>query len=288
MLRPFEIHEPTTVAEASRLLRRYGDDAAVYAGGTELIPVMKDGLAHYRHLVNIKTIPGLDAITVEGDAVSIGALATHYQIERSPLVNARAPVLAHVAAGVANLRVRNAGTLGGNLCFAEPHSDPAALLVARGATLVVARDGAERRVAADAFFTGILQTVREPDEVLIRVEVLSFGQGAGAAYARFATHERPTAGVAAVLTITDGIITDARAAVGSVGPIPARVREAEAALIGGRPDDDLFTVAAETAGRSVEILDDLYGSIEYKRHIVTVLAVQALRDAAGAAGAHVQ
>ncbi len=280
MLRPFEIHEPSTTAEASRLLARYGDEAAVYAGGTELIPVMRDGLAEFRHLINIKTIPGLDAITVAGDALHIGAAATHRSIERSPMVRAHAPLLAQVASQVANLRVRTSGTIGGNLCFAEPHSDPAAVLVARGAALVLARDGAERRAASDAFFLGILQTDRRPNEVLVRIEVPVAEAGTGWAYHRFATHERPTVGVAALISLKNHMIASARIVVGSVGPRPERVPEAEALLLGQRAEPGTLQAAAERAGRSVEVLDDLYGSVDYKRHIVTVLAGRALRDAA--------
>lgn len=279
MLRPFEVHEPSTVAEASRLLEHHGEDAAVYAGGTELIPVMRDGLAHYRHLVNLKTVPALDRITGEGDMVRVGALATHRAIERSPVVGARAPVLAQVAAGVANLRVRNVGTLGGNLCFAEPHSDPAVLLIAQNASIVLARDGGERRVNAEAFFEGILRTVRRPDEILVWVDVPALPPHSGAAYARFALHERPTAGVAVAVTLNGSVVTSARIVVGSVGPMPARVPEAEAALVGRDPDARVVREAAARAGRAVEVLDDLYGSEDYKRHIVTVLAAKALDQA---------
>ncbi len=279
MLRPFEVHEPSTVADASRLLEHHGEDAAVYAGGTELIPVMRDGLAHYRHLVNLKTVPALDRITGEGDMVRVGALATHRAIERSPVVGARAPVLAQVAAGVANLRVRNVGTLGGNLCFAEPHSDPAVLLIAQNASIVLARDGGERRVNAEAFFEGILRTVRRPDEILVWVDVPALPPHSGAAYARFALHERPTAGVAVAVTLNGGAVTSARIAVGSVGPMPARVPEAEAALVGRDPDARALREAAALAGQAVEVLDDLYGSEDYKRHIVTVLAAKALDQA---------
>ena len=164
MLRPFEIHEPSTVGEASRLLATLGDDATVYAGGTELIPVMKEGLASYRHLINIKTIPGLDVITERNGVLSIGALATHRRIEQAPQVHTHAPLLARVTSRVANLRVRQMGTLGGNLCFAEPHSDPAAVLLAHSAELVLARDGGERRGPAGAGFPRALQTARGPPE----------------------------------------------------------------------------------------------------------------------------
>jgi len=283
MLRPFEVHEPSSVAEASQLLDRHGEDAAVYAGGTELIPVMRDGLAHYRHLVNLKTVPGLDRITGQGDMVRIGALATHRAIERSPVVGARAPVLAQVAAGVANLRVRNVGTLGGNLCFAEPHSDPAVLLIAQNASIVLARDGGERRVNAEGFSAGILQTVRRPNEILVWVDVPALPPHSGAAYARFALHERPTAGVAVTVTLNGGAVTSARIAVGSVGPMPARVPEAEEALVGRDFGVRALREAAARAGHAVEVLDDLYGSEDYKRHIVTVLTAKALDQAAARA-----
>jgi len=287
VLRPFEIHEPSTVGEASRLLATLGDDATVYAGGTELVPVMKEGLASYRHLINIKTIPGLDVITERNGVLSIGALATHRRIEQAPQVHTHAPLLARVTSRVANLRVRQMGTLGGNLCFAEPHSDPAAVLLAHSAELVLARDGGERRVPVEAFFTGILQTAREPEEVLVRIEMASVTPGVGGGYERFATHERPTAGVAAVLTLRADVIVGARIVIGSVSPVPARVPDAEAMLKGERPARGVFEHAAQAAARSAEILDDAYGATDYKRHIIAVLAVRALQAAAAEAGAQV-
>jgi carbon-monoxide dehydrogenase medium subunit len=287
VLRPFEIHEPSTVGEASRLLATLGDDATVYAGGTELIPVMKDGLASYRHLINIKTIPGLDVITERNGVLSIGALATHRRIEQAPSVRTHAPLLARVTSRVANLRVRQVGTIGGNLCFAEPHSDPAAVLLARGAEVVLARGGAERRVLVEAFFTGILQTARKPDEVLVRIEMASVTAGVGGGYERFATHERPTAGVAAVLTLREDVVVDARVVIGSVGPVPARAPDAEAMLMGERPARGVFERAAHAAARSAEILDDLHGATDYKRHLIAVLAARALLAAAAEAGAQV-
>jgi len=284
MLRSFEIHEPATVAEASRLLARHGEDAAVYAGGTELILIMKEGLAHFHHLINIKTIPGLEAVACDDGTLRLGALATHRAIERSAVVRQHAPLLAAVASQVANLRVRTVGTLGGNLCFAEPHSDPSALFVAWDAMFVLARNGGERCVPAGQFFTGILQTVREPDEVLVRIELHPFGPETGGAYQRFATHERPTAGVAAVLSLRNASILEARIAVGSVGPIPARATEAEALLSGAPLRAESLLESAEAVGRHAEVLEDLYGSAAYKRRLLTVLAFRALREAAARAG----
>lgn len=284
MLRPFEIHEPRTVEEASEMLARWGEAAAVYAGGTELLLLMKEGLAHFPHLVNLKTVPDLDELRLNGDggALEIGALVTHRQLERSPLVRERAPLLAEVEGRVANARVRAVGTVGGNLCFAEPHSDPATLFLAWGATLELASARGVRRVALDDFLLGLLETDRRPDEVLTRIHLDLPPAGAGAAYERFGFHERPTATVAAVVRLVDGRVAEARLVVGSVGPRPVRIPEAERLMVGQFPEQDLFAEAGERAARAVEVVDDPYGSAAYKRHLVSTLAVRALAAAAAA------
>ncbi|HME63132.1 MAG TPA: FAD binding domain-containing protein, partial [Candidatus Binatia bacterium] len=132
-LRRFNIHQPKTVAEASHMLAEFGEKGGLYAGGTELLLAMKHDLLRYEHLVDVKTIPDLDKIETKSGAVMIGSTATHRAIERSSLVKQNLRVLAELETKVANVRVRASGTLGGNLCFAEPHSDPATLLTALGA-----------------------------------------------------------------------------------------------------------------------------------------------------------
>src|SRR5687768_4237882 len=132
-LRRFTIHQPKTVAEASEMLAQFGEEGRLYAGGTELLLAMKHDLLRYENLVDVKTIPGLDTIEAKNGAVVIGSTVTHRAIERSSLVQNKLPVLAKMETEVANVRVRATGTLGGNLCFAEPHSDPATLLLALGA-----------------------------------------------------------------------------------------------------------------------------------------------------------
>jgi carbon-monoxide dehydrogenase medium subunit len=286
MLGDFELLEPATVAEASAGLAQYGDEASLYAGGTELLLLMKSGLRHYPVLINVKTIPGLEAIAFRGDldALEIGALATHRQVQRSPLVAQHAPLLAEVEAHVANVRVRAAGTLGGNLCFAEPHSDPATLLVAWDASLVLQDQAGQREIAARDFFTGILETARRPEEVLTAVRLPRLPAGTGAAYARMALHERPTATIAALVRLEHGAIAEARLAIGSVGPAPMRATAAEAGLRGARPGEQAFAEAARLAGQAADVFDDFYGAADYKRHLVTVLAARALRQAAQRAG----
>ena len=130
-LPPFTVHRPGSVEQASRLLADLGDDAAAYCGGTELLLAMKLGLAGYEHLVDLKRVYGLRGIGTDGGAVRIGAATTHHEIETSATLRARYPEMRAMISRVANLRVRSVGTLGGNLCFADPHSDPADGFTAR-------------------------------------------------------------------------------------------------------------------------------------------------------------
>lgn len=280
MLGVFEIHEPESVAEASSLLAEYGFDAAVYAGGTELLLVMKEGLVHYPHLVNVKTIPGLSDVAVEDGHLAVGPLATHYQLERSAVVKEHALLLAEVEAMVANVRVRAAGTIGGNLCFAEPHSDPATLLMAWGATIELASADGSREMPIDEFLLGLFETARQEDEILTAIRMPLLPDGMVGAYQKFTTHERPTASVAALLKMSDGVVEDARLSIGSVGPAPARVPAAEDALRGEKPGQAAFEAAAEEAFRAADPVGDIYGSADYKRNLIRVLTNRALVAAA--------
>ena len=283
MLAPFSLHRPERLADAAALLREHGDDATVYAGGTELVVILKDRLTEFGHLVDIKRIPGLDAITAADGALRIGALATHRAIERSPLVREQLPELAALEANVANVRVRSAGTLGGNLCFAEPHSDPATLLVALGATLTLVSADGERTVPADGFFTGLMSTARRPDEILTDIRVPIPGPATGVAYERFKVHERPSASVAAVVRLAGGTVAEARVVVGSVGERPERVPAAEALLVGRAPSAGLAAEAAAEVRRQIEPTLDAFESTDYKRQLAAVLAEAAIVRAAGTA-----
>jgi carbon-monoxide dehydrogenase medium subunit len=280
MLAPFEMHEPATVAEASALLRHYGDEAAVYAGGTELLVLMKERISHFPHLVNIKTIPGLNEVRLDGDELVIGALATHRHIANSALVQTAFPVFADLEHRIANVRVRNAGTIGGNLCFAEPHSDPATLLIALGAHVVLASARASRTVAVELLFTGLLETDRKPDEIMIEVRIPRLPGGARVAYERFKTHERPAATVAVAL-LPNG---ETRIVVGSVAARPRRMRSAEAALTESELTPAAIGRAAGFAAAEIDPTEDVFESVAYKRHLVQVLVRRAL-EAAGRSGA---
>ena len=128
MLRRFRLEEPTTVAEVAELLGQFGDSAKVYAGGTELLLAMKEGLVQFERLVNVKGVSGLNEVKQNNGEIQIGALCTHHELENSPILKEKLPALVKLEENVANVRVRQVGTLGGNLCFAEPHADPGTLL----------------------------------------------------------------------------------------------------------------------------------------------------------------
>lgn len=282
MLGVFEIHQPHTLDEACRLLTEYGAEATVYAGGTELLVIMKERLAEYAHLVDVKGIPGLNRIAVEDGHLVIGALATHRSIERSDIVREHAPAISRMEATVANIRVRSAGTLGGNLCFAEPHSDPATLLIAMGATTTLVSTQGRRVVSLEHFFNGLLETVRHPSEIMTEIHV-PLPVAPGIAYERFKTHERPAATVAVAMRLDGPVVADARIVVGSVADRPVRVAAAEDLLIGEQPAAMIRLQAARAAAANVEPTEDKFEGTDYKRHLVEVLTTRALESAAASA-----
>jgi len=279
-LPPFRLHRPRSLEEAGELLDRHGDDAAVYCGGTELLLVLKLGLAAYPHLVDLKRIPELQLLEQAGGTVRIGAAVTHRTLERSDLVRETIPALAEMERGVANLRVRNVGTLGGNLCFSDPHSDPATFLLASGAELVC-RKGSERRtIGIGEFVRGPYETALAPGELLTEIRVPAPLPNTAIAHMKFSTHERPALTVTSLVRVEDGTLAEVRIAVGSVSTAPTRVPEAESILAGRRVDDrECVREAGEVAGDAVEPFADANGSVEYKRNLVRVFVERCCAEA---------
>jgi carbon-monoxide dehydrogenase medium subunit len=272
-LRRFTIHQPKNTVEASEMLAQFGEKARLYAGGTELLLAMKHDLLRYEQLVDVKTIPGLNKIEANNGSLVIGGTVTHRAIERSALVKEKLPVLSEMETEVANVRVRATGTLGGNLCFAEPHSDPATLLLALQAKAHVQRKSGHRTLTIHQLISGAYETSLTPDEILTSVEIPVLSKSQRAAYVKFQTHERPTLGLALVLDLDDAgqNIQKARAVVGSVSAIPSRSDITDVALVGspsqvGRQLND----AAQALADAADPVDDLQGSAEYKRHLIGV------------------
>ena len=281
MLQPFRLDEPTSVAEASALLAQYGDSAKIYAGGTELLLVMKEGFLHYDHLVNIKHIPDMAGVALTDNILRIGAATTHRALEQSPVVRDHFPTLAQLEAHVANVRVREVGTLGGNLCFAEPHADPGTLLQVYDATVQVERHGSSRTLQLEAFFVDSFEVALEEDEILTAIHLPQLPGHTAAAYQKFGLLERPSVGVAAAVTATPDGVQDVRLAVGCVGPAPSRLQEVEA-LLSGKTITEVraqFATAAAMAGAAADAVTDLHGSAEYKAYLVGVLMRRTFEEA---------
>ncbi|MGH7834349.1 MAG: FAD binding domain-containing protein [Candidatus Binatia bacterium] len=287
MLRRFRLEEPESVKEVSELLARFGESAKLYAGGTELLLAMKEGLVHYERLINVKKVRGLNEVDAGNGTIRIGALATHHELEISPVLKQRLPVLPRLEANVANVRVRRMGTIGGNLCFAEPHADPGTLLIALGAKLIAEKSDSKREISAESFFVDAYETSLEPDEVLTEIHVPAPPRRWGATYMKFGYLERPSVGVAVALSLNaEDAIGDIRIAVGCAGPAPKRVPEAEELLRGksiGEASGNIVR-AGETAARAARAISDLHGSQEYKEHIVGVLLKRSFQNALSRCG----
>src|SRR5215469_2873089 len=268
-LPPFRVHRPRSVQEASRLLAELGDEAAAYCGGTELLLAMKLGLADYSHLVDLKRVEGLRRVAAQEGSLRIGASATHYELESSSVLRAWCPAMTIMSSQVANLRVRSVGTLGGNLCFADPHSDPATFLIAMGASMLCQNEDDVRRIPAAEFVTGPYQTLLEPGELLIAVELPALQDGTGVSHVRMKLHERPAVTVAAMVRLTRGTVSQARLAVGSVGAVPAAADTAESLLGAGAADFGARAdTCAEQAALACSPLPDGDCSPDYLRHLV--------------------
>lgn len=275
-LRRFAIHQPKTIAETSQMLAAFGEKGRLYAGGTELLLAMKHDLLRYEHLVDVKTIPDLNKIEIKNSALMIGATATHRAIERSPIVKQNLPVLAEMETQVANVRVRASGTLGGNLCFAEPHSDPATLLVALGAKAHVQGKSGAKTVAIDKLITGAYETSLSNDELLTAVEIPALAKTQRAAYLKYQLKERPTLGLALVLDVDGDTIRKATAVVGSVSAVPTQSDKTNGLLTGARSQvEKQLADAAEALAQAADPVDDLEGGAEYKRHLIGVFLKRA-------------
>lgn len=281
---PFQHHRPTRLDEALELLSRLGEEATPYAGGTELLLAMKARVLRYEHLVDIKRIGELRGIATGSDgALVIGALTTHLALATDPTIRHLLPAYARLSDNVANIRVRAQGTIGGNLCFAEPHADPPTLLCALDASLTLVGPDGERRVAMRDFIEGEFTTVRTGGEILRDIQVPRPVDGARFAYHSFGHLERPAVGIAvAYLPAPAGAAYRIFAGALTSAPVELAQLAEKLACV---PLHDLAEAmrahAAEAAG-ALATDDDLLGSADYKRHIAAVLLERACREIASA------
>ena len=278
-MRKFELLEPKSLAETCAILAN-DSDARIVAGGTALLTIIKQGLLLPKALVNLKKVD--DGSTISFDPVQglrIGALATINEIETSETVQRHYPALAEACHLVANIRIRNMATLGGNLAHGDYQSDPPTVLAALDARVELMSAGKVRQLALADFQLGSYETALEPGELLSAVVIPPLPQGMSGHYVKFTTgssEERPCAGVAALAQIDNGLCKELRLAVGAVSSKPVRV-EAETLANGKALTSDLIATIAAEAGRNIDPIDDVRGPADYKRHLVGVLTRRSLQ-----------
>lgn len=281
----FEYFAPGTVKEAIALLSQH-KDAKVIAGGHSLIPAMKLRLAQPTALVDIGRIPELVGIQVGADGTTIGALTTHARIALSEEIRARCPALPEAAELIGDRQVRNRGTIGGSLVHADPAADYPAVMVALGAEMKVEGPSGVRTIKAADFFTGLMTTAIEPDEVLTQIHIPPPQPHSGCAYVKFPNPASRFAivGVCAWLSLDDkGVCAKASIGVTGACATATRARSTEAALQGKFLDDANITSAVAKAAEGMDCLSDIHASAEYRTHLVKVFTEKAVKAAAARA-----
>ena len=286
---PIAFLRPRSVDEAVAALAEQDGEAKVLAGSTALSIMLRQQLVAPSALVSLDRVEGLRGIKEENGELVLGALTTHREVETSELVRQRVPVLAETFGKVANVRVRNAATVGGVVAEADYASDPPAMLLALDAVIEVQGSNGQRSEPIGEFITGFYETTLEPDEIVTAVRVPIPAAGTAAVYEKFVTRsseDRPCVGVAAVLKLAgDGSCEELRVAVGAAAETPQRITDAEALAHGKQIDEQLAREIGERYAAEIDTLDDMRGSSWYRTEMVKVWVrraiLHALADATG-------
>src|SRR5688572_15075002 len=278
----FDYLAPDSLEEACSLLGERGEDARLIAGGTALVLLMKQRLVRPEVLVSLKRLEALRNVEHVDGQLRIGATATHRSVEQNAHVRQHLPVLAETLRRVATPRIRNQGTLGGNLAHADPNQDPPPTLLVLNAAVELRSAGGERSVPLDEFFTDYYETAIQPGEILTSIRIPLPAAGTSAAFIKFlprTADDYATVSASASLRLDQGRLRDVRVALGSAGPTPLRARQAESMLEGQEPSEALLREAAAMVKDEVDPIGDIRGSAGYKRDMAAVFTYRAVRQA---------
>ena len=278
----FDYTRPSSLDEALSALASGGEDAKVIAGGQSLLPLLRLRFAYPSVLVDVGGVAALRGVRDVGDALEIGALTTHYELTRDPLVAAHCGLLAEAAGMIADPAVRHRGTIGGALAHADPAGDLPAVVTALDATIVAVGPNGERSISPGEFFSDYLTTTLAPGEILTAVRVPKL-DGWGYRYEKFNVTAQAWAivGVAAVAQRSNGQVSAARVGLTNMGSVPVRAHAVEAAAAGGEASAAALAAAAAHADDGTNPPSDLRGAADYRRHLARVLTGRALAAAAG-------
>lgn len=277
----FDYIKAGSITQVLDLLQAHGDDARVLAGGQTLMATLNMRLSEPALVIDITGLTALRGIEQRGQVLHIGALATHTQIEESALVARLAPLLTEAAPHIAHRAIRNSGTWGGSIAYADPAAEWPACLLALGGTVIVQGAGGERRIAADDFFTGLYATALEPDEIITGSEIPVAGADQWQGMSQLARRHGDYAivGLAASAQRAGGVLRAPRLAFMGVATTPWRARETEAVLEGKAPDDATLTRAVAVLREEIDPLPDLTNTPDTKRHLAGVLLQRLLTSA---------
>jgi aerobic carbon-monoxide dehydrogenase medium subunit len=277
-IRSFELLQPRSVDEAVELLAKHGDEARAIGGGTTLIILMKQRALHYPYLVDLQTIPGLNQISAENDALRIGALTTHRAVELSPVIREAFPVITEAFSKIGNVRVRQTASVGGNLAHADYRLDPPPPLLVLGAAVYARGPNGSRTIPIKDFFRGLYETALEPGELIVEVRIPFMPANSKAVYVRYSSlsgNDWPCLGVAALMVERNGRSQELRLALGGVAATPLLIEGLD--LIRDQSlDQGVIERLLDTVDEQISPSSDLRGSEWYKRKMVRVFVKKAI------------
>lgn len=283
----FEYLRPKTIPEAITLLQQHGEDAKILSGGQSLIPMMKLRIARPGYLIDINRISGLSYIKEEGGFLKIGGLTREAELEASPLIRSKYPILIDTAHVIADPQVRNLATVAGNLAHGDPANDHPATMLALGAQVVATGSGGERIIPIEVFFLSLFSTALQPGEILTEIRIPVPATRSAGAYFKLERKvgDFATAAVAVQVTLDgNGSVQKVGIGLTNVGPTPIKAQQAEDFLRGEKLDAANILQAAQLAADAAQPSSDLRGPAEYKKGLVKELAKRALARAAERAG----
>ena len=277
----FDYQEPTSLKKVFALMEKHGEDGRVMAGGTSMIIMMRQRLLTPKVVISLARLPKFDRVTYSPtDGLCIGAGARHRDIELSKAVQQHYPLLYETFRKVAQPRIRNTGTVGGNLAAGDPLTDPGASLIALDAEVTLGSSKGNRTLPLDEFFIDYYQTAIEPDEILTEIHVPPPSRS-GWAHIKFtprSVEDFATVGVAITLDVKNGLCQDVRLGLNSVSSIIVHAKNAEAVIRGEAITDELLRKMGEVAASECDPTDDNRGSAEYKRDLIKVLVRRAAEE----------
>jgi len=287
-VRRFELALPESLDDCLRLLAQRGPETKLLAGGTDLLPQMKNGVVTPKRVIDLSGVARVKILECDAKGLRIGSAVPARRVEQDSRVRDIYTAVAESAALLGSVQVRNLASVGGNICNAAPSADMAPPLVAMEAQAVIAGPKGERRVPLSDFFTGVRKTVVGPDELLVEIFVPAPGPHSGGCYIRHTPRREldiAVVGVASQVTIANGVCAKARIALAAVAPTPVRATAAEAVLEGKPLTPELIERAADLAGQAAKPISDQRGSADFRRHLVRVLSRRTLTTALARAGA---